>query len=437
MPTICHLFDGIACWEQRVAVGQLLDRLPRDRYRQVLATIDPGAVIELGRLNRPIHSLPQMAGIRPLLASQVARFVARNRVDVVQAWGPEAAVAAASADCPVVLELFDPRIAARSARLLRTIARPNGFTVIASAEWVRRRLIEGGLPPAQITVIRPGVDFGLINSARKASLRSELGVADDQLVIIVPEPATRAGGQMDAFWSAALLNHLRRDVRIIVPGESAEAHRIAQFAATLPTRDALIATGRRYAFEELLPHADVLVVAAEGDASTTAIAWAMSAKVAVIGSAVHSITELLAHKVGGLLFKRHGGFAMNQNRDRKRAAPASLLPAKDRQGGLMSRLAPALIHACLPAECCAADRFNPVPLVKLLADREAQAKVREAAHGMAYESFGLRRYIDEHVTVYDSFSSGAGQGPLGAPKQATAPWSLPDSPGRSTGLLRP
>jgi glycosyltransferase involved in cell wall biosynthesis len=363
-PTVCHLLDRHACWEHRVALGQLLDRLPESRYRQIVAAIDPGAARQLGPIGRPIHRLSSVPGIKPLLAAIVSRFLCSQGVDVVHAWGPDAAGAAlASPALPLAVELFDPNLAAATARLSRTAERPAELAIIAAAEWVRRRLVEHGVSPAQCTVIRPGVDFALLNSARKRPLRSELGLSEGDYVILVTEPVTRSGGQLDAFWAGALLNHVQHHVRVIVPGPPAGQDGIARFAGNLPGEGALIRPGAGFAFEQLLPHVDVLVVAPDGDASTTAIAWAMAAKVPVIGSAVHAVTELIAHRVGGLLFKRTPG------------------------------------------------RLNPVPLVRLLRDRPGQQKVREAAHGMAFESFGLRRFVDEHAALYDRLmQAGAASG---------------------------
>lgn len=145
----------------------------------------------------------------------------------------------------------------------------------------------------------------------------------------------------------------------MVPGVSREQARIARYAATTPSRATIISPGDRYPFEELLAISDVLIVAARGDVSTTAIAWAMASGAAVIGSATHSIAELIAHKVNGLLYKHD--------------------PGKSVVG----------------------------TLVRHLQDRASLDKAREAARGQAYEVFGLRRCVDQHVQVYENVLSGA------------------------------
>ena len=363
MTHVCHLFDASAGWEQRTAVGVLLERLPADRYSLTLAAIDPAAVRTLRPLGRSVRVFARPAQIDVPASPLVARWVEERRVDLVHAWGVHAAAAArAATDGPLVVELSDPAVATREAKLLRTLARPKGFAIICSCEIVRRRLIESGVAPELCVVIRPGIDFGWINRCRRGPLREKLGVAKDDALVIVPEPVTRDGGSFEAFWAAALVNHLDGHVRVVVPGVSREQSRIVRFAATVPSRPTIITPGDRYRFEELIAVSDVLIVAARGDVSTTAVAWAMASGAAVIGAAIPSVAELIAHKVNGLLFKQFLG-----------------------KGVVGS-------------------------LFRLLQDRASLDKTREVARGQAYEVFGLRRCIEQHVKVYENVLRGAAPG---------------------------
>jgi len=363
MTHVCHLFDASAGWEQRTAVGVLLERLPPDGYSLTLAAIDPAAVRTLRPLGRPVRVFARPARIDALASPLVARFAAERRVDLVHTWGVHAAAAArAATEKPLVVELSDPAVATQEAKLLRTLARPKGFAIICSCGIVRRRLIESGVAPELCVVIRPGIDFGWINRCRRGPLREELGVAKDDTLVIVPEPVARDGGSFEAFWAAALVNHLDGHVRAIVPGVSREQSRIVRFAATVPSRPTIITPGDRYRFEELIAVSDMLIVAARGNVSTTAIAWAMASGAAVIGAAIPSVAELIAHKVNGLLFKQFVG------------------------KGVVG------------------------PLFRLLQGRACLAKAREVARGQAYEVFGLRRCIEQHVKVYENVLRGAAPG---------------------------
>lgn len=363
MTHVCHLFDDAAGWEQRVILRSLLDRLPAEHFINTVAMIDASAAAPLSSLKRPMHIFHHPIPLGSLAAPLVRNFVDQRGVDLVHAWGAHAAESArAATQKPLVIELFDPAAALREAKLLRTLARPAGFAIVCSCEIVRRRLIEGGVPPALCVVIRPGIDFGWINHCRRSSVREQLGVSKTDTLAIIPEPVTRESGSFEAFWAAALLNHLDNGMWCIVPGSSKEQKRISRYAATAPSRATIISPGNGHPFEELIAVSDVLILAPRGDVSTTAIAWAMASGAAVIGSAIPSVAELIAHKNNGLLFKQERG------------------------------------------------KSTVGTLVRLLQDRASLDKARAVARGHAYEVFGLRRFIEQHMLVYENVLRGMAPG---------------------------
>ena len=363
MTHVGHLFDASAGWEQRVGVSQLIEGLPRHRFVNSLMAIGPAARTSLRWLRQPVDLLPWFHGIASLAAPVVARSVTQQRIDVIHAWGIGAAVAArALPGIPLVVQLFDPCTAVREVKRVRALTRPSTFAVACSSEIVRRRLIEGGLNPELAVVIRPGVDFSLINRCRRGPLREELGLTWDESVAIVPEPVTRAGGQFDAAYAVTLHHHLLGGTRVIVPGTSREQRRILRFTGTLPLSNALVTPGDRHPFEELLAVSDVLLLTPRGDISATSVAWAMAAGVAVIATAVHSVAEVIASRVNGLLFKQ------------------------------------------VP------DQSMIASIIGLLQDRASQEKAKETARGQAYKVFGLRRYVEQTTRLYENVLSRAAPG---------------------------
>ncbi|UCE58295.1 MAG: glycosyltransferase family 4 protein [Phycisphaerales bacterium] len=365
MIRVCHFFDASAGWEQRVAASQLVSQLPDDGFDSRLAAVAPGISDTLGKIGKRIHVFATLPRLALMAAPILARHVRKNRVNIVHAWGIEAAfVARAAGQTPFIVELFDPSLPAHQIKLLRTLARKKSFAVICSCRTVYHRLLEGGVPQETCVVIRPGVDFAAINRHKDNGYRKDLSIGDDDFVVIVPEPVTRTGGQFDAFWAAKLTNIVDGNMKIIIPGESPEQRRIVRFARTLPEAEVLVAPGCRYPFERLLTGADALVVAATSDISTTAISWAMASNVPVIASTVHSVAELISHGENGLLFERNPG-----------ETPAAAI-------------------------------------AQLLRDRSRLAQAEEVASRQAYRVFGLRRYLEQHMQVYDNVLAGtaAGQG---------------------------
>ncbi len=363
MTHVGHLFDASAGWEQRIGVNQLLDRLPKDRYEHRLATVDPKTRSRLGSLLQSVEVVRPVLGLTALAGPAVKRFAADGATELIHAWGVRAAVAARTVmDRPLVLELFDPCIAVHEIKRIRTLAASGPFAAVCSCEIVRRRLLEGGLAPHLAVVIRPGVDFGLINQTQRSPFREQLGVNGDRLLALVPHPVTRTGGQAEAYWALSLRNSIRNDVRVIVPGHNQEVQRIERLAANIPGPSALVTTGHRYPFEQLVAVSDVLLVTPRGDLSTTSIAWAMAAGVPVVAAAVYSVAELISSRVNGLLFKQ------------------------------------------------TPDRSMSATILRLLEDRPAQSKAAETARGQAYEVFGIRRYVEQHMRLYENLLAGAEPG---------------------------
>lgn len=360
MTHVGHLFDASTGWEQRVGVSQLMDRLPGDRYTSVLAAIDAAGARALRRLSRPIDILPRFGEIAALSAPAVSRFVERRGIDLIHTWGVHAAAAARGLPhLPLVVQLFDPLAATREIQRLRALLRPEKFAVLCSSQIVRRRLIEGGFPAELAVLVRPGVDFALINRCRRSTMREQLGLGGTERVVIVPQPLTRSGGQFEAVYATMQRNHLSGGFRVLLPGASREQRRIVHFARNLPFSAPITVPDDPFPFEELVAVSDILLITPRGDMPTTSIAWAMAAGAAVIGTAVYSIAEMIANKVNGLLFKQVPGRSM------------------------------------------------ATAISRLLMDRASQDKAKEVARAQAYEIFGLRRYVEQTMQVYENLLAGA------------------------------
>jgi len=368
MTRVCHLLDPSAGWEQRLGIGQLLDRLPRDKVQSTVGRIGRGTVCLSNQSNTPTHAARLQGwgdlGASVLAAPRLARFLNRRRMDIIHAWGASSAVAACvaagsgAAKSAVVVELFDPVAATRHIKLLRTLAGSGRMAIVCSSAIVRRRLIEGGVESAMTTVIRPGVAFSVINAYRRGNLRERLGLQRDDFVFLVPGEDTAGGETCEAFRAAALVNHLSGRLRMIVPGRAPRQRRVAKLAAAMDHRSLLVTPAGDIPFEALVAVSDALVIASRGDVSTTAIAWGMGGGLLIIGAAVHAVAELCAHNVNGLLFKQTRGKSM------------------------------------------------VVAIAKLLRDRGSADKVREVARGQAYEVFSVRRYIEQHLRLYENLLAG-------------------------------
>lgn len=356
---ILHLLDGSFDWEQRLAVGQLLDRLDSRENQQIVASLDVAVPRDHIFNGTPIHRCPDRFGFGVVAAPRVRRLLAEQKVGVIIAWGARAASAAISTkrdDVPLIAEWFDPQIADRDAKLLRTVSAASRSAIACSTGTVQRRLIEAGVPADRCVLIRPGVDFGLINRVKQdGGARASLGIELDERVVMMSEPTSRAGFHDRVVWAHQLQSYLSDHWRLVIPGVGPETDRLRRLVR-VSGFDAPVFAGDA-SMEQLIASVDVLVVPADGDVSTTIIAWAMASYVPVVATAVYSVAELIAHRNNGLLIKPQKGPGM------------------------------------------------AIEFVSHLRQMGDMRKEKESARGQAYEVFSIRRFVDQHVTLMNNLSN--------------------------------
>ncbi|MEE9296093.1 MAG: glycosyltransferase [Phycisphaerae bacterium] len=305
---------------------------------------------------------PARFGLEFTAAPALRRLLITHGIDIVFAWGTQAAVAAGSAragNCALVIERFAPNITDAEAKSIKSIAHQPKFAVACSSATVRRRMIEKGLPVPTCVVIRPGVDFAAINAARKdESLRQDLGLKPHERMVLASYPLTRTGGLDRIAWSGHLLNFIQPGSRMVLFGTSPECKRVQELSKTMSHPNANVWAGSNQRYENLIAISDCLVITPLGDVSTTPIAWAMAAGVSVIGSAVYAIAELIAHKHNGHLIKPQRGPNMT------------------------------------------------IRIAAALKQIDAMTKEKEVARGQAYQVFGVRRFADQHLQLYKNLTTG-------------------------------
>jgi glycosyltransferase involved in cell wall biosynthesis len=351
-----HLIDGTFGWEQRITINQLQTRLSDEQCRQVVASVDAGV--------RPdgIRAFHRTAGMNWSAAPALRKYLAEHPCDVIHAWGPDAAAVA----CMVVpsstrisWSVFDPLTALQHRKLLTTLSTERLAAVICASQTVERRFVECGIQKSKCVIIRPGIDFARINNAQSGLLRAQVGIRAGERMIIMPPLQHDDAGEDDIFSAVTMCRYLDDQIRLVIPGKSTRQRQTVDRARRLLFDHFVVDPPDSIPTEELIAVADLLVAAPKRDTSSTAIAWAMAASVPVVATAVYSNAEMLAHKVNCRLVK--------------------------------------------PAE----GRFMALALVPHLAVGDEAAKMADAARGQAFQVFGLRRCMDQHLKLYQNLMTDA------------------------------
>ncbi len=362
MPRVLHLIDASDPQELRLALAPLLQRLSADRWSQFVAPL-------FGRVShfpfasdRIVGRVPARFGLHFLAAPALRRLLHRHRIDLIHAWSLQAAYVATLASertIPMAVSRWDPHLVpAQAGRHLALAQRPH-TGILCHAAMVERRLVEHGVPMERCAVVRPGVDFGLINRLeRDTDLRGQLQLDDDHIVVLLPpSPCSRAG-----HWAGACAvetaARLEPRLTLLLPGTSPEREPILKYVRSVAQPPQYRVAGDEFRLEQLLSVADVLLVPAAGDISTTALAWAMAASVPILGCADYCITEFIADGQNGHLVKPN---------------EPMLLAGK---------------------------------LLNVVRDRPASAPLYDRARAQAFECFGLSRYIEQTQHAYENLLSG-------------------------------
>ena len=282
------------------------------------------------------------------------------KFDLIHAWGPRAAslCAAMLPGEQIVTTLLDPALADEAAKRLRSSEVP---AVIAGSQVLRRRLIERGVVPDNVVVIRGPVDFAAINQARNEGVRAAL-VQKQTPVVLMSGPPSRIGDQYTGLWAAAIVSKVLPGLRVILPYDSPERARLQSFMCDSGISDMLILPPADWPWAKLMACADAFLVCPSADTCVEPIAWAMAAGVPILGTAVRSVAEILADRSNALL--------------------------------------------CKPGD----PRALAAKLLTILEDVVVRRQLSEVARGQAYEVFSIRQFVENHLQVYENVTQGRAAG---------------------------
>jgi glycosyltransferase involved in cell wall biosynthesis len=241
----------------------------------------------------------------PRLVSGLRRRIGSG-ISLVHAFGSQAmAIAAMAFASPVLYTPSDP--SRGTAKWVRAASGYRNVHVVCASAAEERIFVEAGVPAKRCQVIRPGVDFGRVKKQRDVALRTELGFAEtDRVMLLVGESGTFAG-HAQALWAAAILHVLDPKFKVLVCGPGNQLRRLKHFAESQKHVGFLTVArerlAREIAFEELLPASDVLLVTPTGPMPALPICIAMASGLPIVGTAGSLVGEFLEDRHTALLTK--------------------------------------------------------------------------------------------------------------------------------------
>ena len=186
--------------------------------------------------------------------------------------------------------------------------------VVVNAEAVRRWLIEDGVRPERIVVIRNGVDLTRFAPApRRPGLRRELNLPPDAPVLAVLSRLTQSKGFEDFLQAAALVAARFPEARFMIVGDRSIVRdgavvgdvryraELQSLADRLGIGDRLVFTGYRMDVPEVLSEVTVSVLPSLSEGLSNAVLESMAAGRPVVATRVGGTPEVVEDGVTGLL----------------------------------------------------------------------------------------------------------------------------------------
>jgi len=302
---ILHIIDRETPEDAQRQLNLLLNRLPADRVRNALAFIGPPPELVTPPPNIPIlrqgHRLPG-----PMVTGRELRRKLKGRsFDLVHAWGSSAAEVSeiAFADHQATLTtLTDPAEVPHFQRTWKRLEVKKGVgNLLVPSRSMQGQLVRANIPRQAITVLPPMVNIEALQEARRSVQRSDLGLSGDCKVILTPSPPSRQTGHFYTFWASAVVQVLREDVQVIIPGRSREQRRLRRLQDNTLDSDMFLFPEYRYTPEQLLAVADLFVLPAIENVPVGWLVRALAAGVPILASRVPAIEEFIVHEQTGIL----------------------------------------------------------------------------------------------------------------------------------------
>ena len=218
------------------------------------------------------------------------------------------------------------------------------------------------MPLERCHLVRPGVDFGRVRRRRDPALRQALGIGETDHVLLAPGESTPEADHERAVWAGSILGVLDSKYKVLLWGRGpppggprcwGQGSGSRTLSASRKKR-----LGRAVEFEELLPAADTVLVAAGRPVATLPIAICMAAALPIVATVTYTTAELLE--------------------DRHTAAMVPPGPP----------------------------RFLARRFLELQEDASLQWSIADMARTEAYEYFSLTRFLSQYRAVYRQLAAG-------------------------------
>jgi len=287
---------------------QYILRLMRELRRQghnVEALCQPQAILTkvLREEGFTVHTLP-MDGFKGMVKGILftRKLLKAGRFDIVNSHSRRdtliGASAARLAKVPVIVRTR--HLAKKVGSLLSYNILPN--RVITPSEYVKQYLIQKGVAAEAIEVVYPSIDAEILDTAPKLNLRAALQLPPESVLVGCVAVLRTEKGHQELIEAMAPLCHRYPDLHLVIVGGGQPNYDQLQAAIhAQKLAEQMHMLGTRTDVPSLLPNFDFFALATHTEASGTAFVEAGAAGLAVVGTHVGGVPEMMQANKSGLL----------------------------------------------------------------------------------------------------------------------------------------
>ena len=339
----------------------LASRLPRDEFQvEVLALTRGGPYADvLEQAGIPVTVLNKRWKFDPWAYRRLQRGIAARQPDILHTWLFAAnaygrlAISPQSRTKVIVSErCVDSWKSGWQLWLDRRLI-PRTSLMIGNSQAVVDFYAELGVPRERLRLIRNGIDLpGPAQRSRETILREWNVPSDAQVVTFIGRLAPQKRVD-DLLWAMAMLRHINeRNVHFIIVGDGPSRTELERLSHKYGCADIVRFTGHRSDTRDFLAASDAFWLASGFEGQSNSLMEAMAAGVPVVVSDIPANRELVSHDQTGLL-----------------------VPMGDRAAFTQT-------------------------MQQLLADKELQQRLGQAAIEHLRSTFSIERMVQEHAELY-------------------------------------
>jgi len=172
--------------------------------------------------------------------------------------------------------------------------------IIAVSNFVKKVLIEDGIPEEKIDVVYSGIDLADFVNLDGEYLKKEFNIRKDEFIIGNIAALTE---QKDHETLLKGVSHLEIDFKLFIVGEGHLRKKLERLSEKLKIKDRVIFTGFRKDARNFLKIFDLFVLTSKWEALGTSILDAMATGVAVVATKTGGISEMIEDGISGFLVK--------------------------------------------------------------------------------------------------------------------------------------